>query len=83
MERRAPIRSSRPNKHIRKHALLDKQKVHGCFLDSRSAIVARRAHIANERSTDMDPFLLLGGLAVFIGIIGVIVLLRGRKKNIR
>ncbi len=31
----------------------------------------------------MDPFLLLGSLAVVIGIVGVIVLMKGRKKNIR
>jgi|LNFM01.2.fsa_nt_gb uncharacterized membrane protein YbaN (DUF454 family) len=31
----------------------------------------------------MDSFLLLGCLAVLIGIIGVIVLLKGRKKNVR
>jgi hypothetical protein len=31
----------------------------------------------------MDPFLLLGGLAVVIGIVGVIVLMKGRKKKVR
>ncbi len=31
----------------------------------------------------MDPFLLLGGLAVVIGIVGVIVLRKGRKKRVR
>lgn len=31
----------------------------------------------------MDPFLLLGGLAVAIGIVGVIVLMKGRKKRVR
>ena len=31
----------------------------------------------------MDSFLLLGILAVIIGIIGVVVLLKGRKKNVR
>jgi len=31
----------------------------------------------------MDPFLLLGGLAVVIGIVGVIVLRKGRKKKVR
>jgi hypothetical protein len=31
----------------------------------------------------MDPFLLLGILAVVIGIVGVIVLMKGRKKKIR
>jgi hypothetical protein len=31
----------------------------------------------------MDPFLLLGSLAVVIGIVGVIVLVKGRKKKIR
>ncbi len=31
----------------------------------------------------MDPFLLLGGLAVVIGIVGVIVLRKGKKKKIR
>lgn len=31
----------------------------------------------------MDPFLLLGGLAVVIGIVGVIVLMKGRKKRVR
>lgn len=29
----------------------------------------------------MDPFMLLGILAVLIGIVGVFVLLKGRKKN--
>ena len=33
--------------------------------------------------TDMDPFWLLGGLAVVIGIVGVIVLMKGRKKKVR
>jgi len=31
----------------------------------------------------MDPFLLLGGLAIVIGIVGVIVLMKGRKKRVR
>jgi|LNFM01.2.fsa_nt_gb hypothetical protein len=31
----------------------------------------------------MDPFLLLGSLAVVIGIVGVMVLMRGRKKRVR
>jgi hypothetical protein len=31
----------------------------------------------------MDPFLLLGSLAVVIGIVGVIVLMRDRKKRVR
>lgn len=31
----------------------------------------------------MDPFLLLGILAVVIGIVGVIVLMKGRKKKAR
>ncbi len=31
----------------------------------------------------MDPFLLLGSLAVVIGIVGVIVLIRDRKKTVR
>jgi hypothetical protein len=31
----------------------------------------------------MDPFLLLGILAVVIGIVGVIVLMKGRKKKVR
>lgn len=31
----------------------------------------------------MDPFLLLGILAIVIGIVGVIVLMRGRKKRVR
>ncbi len=31
----------------------------------------------------MDPFMLLGILAVIIGIVGVLVLLKGRKKNVR
>lgn len=31
----------------------------------------------------MDPFWLLGSLAVVIGIIGVIVLMKGRKKRVR
>jgi len=31
----------------------------------------------------MDPFLLLGSLAVVIGIVGMIVLMRGRKKRVR
>lgn len=31
----------------------------------------------------MDPFLLLGILAVVIGIVGVIVLRKGRKKKVR
>lgn len=31
----------------------------------------------------MDPFLMLGGLAVIIGIVGVIVLMKGRKKKVR
>lgn len=29
----------------------------------------------------MDPLLMLGGLAVIIGVIGVIVLIKGRKKR--
>ena len=29
----------------------------------------------------MDPFILLGILAVIIGIVGVMVLLKGRKKT--
>lgn len=29
----------------------------------------------------MDPFMLLGILAVIIGITGVVVLLRGRKRR--
>jgi|GEM_PF-2054532 len=31
----------------------------------------------------MDPFVLLGILAVIIGIVGGFVLLKGRKKNVR
>ncbi len=31
----------------------------------------------------MDPFILLGILAVIIGIVGVFVLLKGRKKHVR
>jgi hypothetical protein len=31
----------------------------------------------------MDPFMLLGILAIIIGIVGVVVLLKGRKKKIR
>ncbi len=31
----------------------------------------------------MDSFLVLGILAVMIGIVGVLVLLKGRKKNVR
>ena len=31
----------------------------------------------------MDPFLLLGSLTVVVGIVGVIVLVKGRKKKIR
>lgn len=31
----------------------------------------------------MDPFWLLGGLAIVIGIVGVIVLMKGRKKKVR
>lgn len=31
----------------------------------------------------MDPFLLLGGLAVVIGIVGVIVLMKGKKRKLR
>ena len=38
---------------------------------------------ASKRRTDMDPFLLLGGLPVVIGIVGVIVLRKGRKKRVR
>lgn len=30
----------------------------------------------------MDPLVLLGGLAVVIGLIGVIVLVKGRKKRV-
>ncbi len=30
----------------------------------------------------MDPLALLGGLAVVIGLIGVIVLVKGRKKRV-
>lgn len=29
----------------------------------------------------MDSLLMLGGLAVIIGVIGVIVLIKGRKKR--
>lgn len=29
----------------------------------------------------MDALVLLGGLAIIIGVIGVIVLLKGRKKR--
>jgi hypothetical protein len=29
----------------------------------------------------MDPLMLLGGLAVLIGVIGVIVLIKGRNKR--
>jgi hypothetical protein len=31
----------------------------------------------------MNPFVLLGGLAVIIGVVGVIVLIKGRKKRPR
>jgi len=31
----------------------------------------------------MEPMTLLGILAIIIGIVGVIVLLKGRKKNVR
>lgn len=31
----------------------------------------------------MDPFLLLGGLAIVVGLVGVIVLIKGRKKKVR
>jgi hypothetical protein len=31
----------------------------------------------------MDPLVVLGALAVVIGIIGVIVLLKGKKKKVR
>lgn len=31
----------------------------------------------------MDPFMVVGILAVLIGIVGVLVLLKGRKKNVR
>ena len=31
----------------------------------------------------MDPFLLRGSLAVVIGVVGVIVLMKGRKKKDR
>jgi hypothetical protein len=31
----------------------------------------------------MDPFLLLGSLAVLIGIVGVVVLMKGKKKKVR
>lgn len=31
----------------------------------------------------MDPFLLLGGLAVVIGIVGVIVLMKGKKRKMQ
>ncbi len=31
----------------------------------------------------MDSFMLLGILALIIGIVGVFVLLKGRKKNVR
>jgi Co/Zn/Cd efflux system component len=31
----------------------------------------------------MDPFLLLGILAVVVGLVGVVVLMKGRKKNVR
>jgi hypothetical protein len=37
----------------------------------------------NGRRADMDPFLLLGILAVVIGLVGVIVLIKGRKKKVR
>lgn len=31
----------------------------------------------------MDPLIFLGLLAVIIGIVGVIVLIKGKKKNVR
>lgn len=31
----------------------------------------------------MDPLIFLGVLAVIIGIVGVIVLIKGKKKNVR
>lgn len=31
----------------------------------------------------MDPFTLLGSLAVIIGIVGINVLLKGRKRKVR
>ncbi len=31
----------------------------------------------------MDPLAVLGGLAVVIGLVGVIVLVKGRKNNLR
>lgn len=31
----------------------------------------------------MDSFMLLGILAVIIGVVGVLILLKGRKKNVR
>lgn len=36
-----------------------------------------------ERKADMDPFLLLSILAVFIGLVGVVVLMKSRRKNLR
>jgi hypothetical protein len=38
---------------------------------------------ASERRTTMDPLIFLGLLAVIIGIVGVIVLIKGKKKNVR
>jgi hypothetical protein len=32
---------------------------------------------------DMDAFLLLGILAIVIGLVGVIVLIKGKKKKVR
>ena len=31
----------------------------------------------------MDPLIFLGVLAVIIGIVGLIVLIKGKKKNVR
>lgn len=45
--------------------------------------VRRRTDTVKGRSTNMDPFLLLGSLAVVIGIVGVVVLIKGRKKKVR
>ncbi|CAE6739990.1 hypothetical protein NSPZN2_130043 [Nitrospira defluvii] len=49
----------------------------------RDPTLLRRADIVKEGSTDMDSFLLLGSLAVVIGVVGVIVLMKGRKKKDR
>lgn len=43
----------------------------------------RPAGLVKGRRADMDPFLLLGILAVVIGLVGVIVLIKGRKKKVR